>query len=336
MRPILASRWHSPMEYVVCGLCGRDIALHLATGSRFGIQTSVVVCSMCGFVYQNPRMMAEGLDRFYRETYRALYSNSPKEPPANLLKDQIAQGSAILQMCSRLIPQGSLVLDVGCGPGGTLLPFRDSGYSVLGIEPGAYGHWGARHLGLDIRIGTLETVDLSKLHPDLIILSFVLEHVPSPKATLLHVWSILKPAGVVFLEVPNLRRLRGPVKEYFHVAHLNFFTPSTLSAFLALTGYQPIIQRAGREYSIKAVATKSLDMDPNDRGGPLKADDANAIQELVWRHARLIRLEYAVRHAAWPVMRIGYHFLTRLAGSRVAQSSTHLIRRMWFRVRYGG
>jgi SAM-dependent methyltransferase len=64
----------------------------------------------------------------------------------------------------------------------------------------------------------------------------VLEHLAEPRAFLSKAATVLKPGGLCFLLVPNLRslavRLLGPRYRYVLPEHLNYFTADTLRFFV--------------------------------------------------------------------------------------------------------
>jgi 2-polyprenyl-3-methyl-5-hydroxy-6-metoxy-1,4-benzoquinol methylase len=67
---------------------------------------------------------------------------------------------------------------------------------------------------------------------DLILMSHVLEHIDDPAAELRAMTAVLKPAGAIFLEVPNgAGNRRLPIDD--NKAHLHFFSPSSLLRLLA-------------------------------------------------------------------------------------------------------
>jgi SAM-dependent methyltransferase len=85
-----------------------------------------------------------------------------------------------------------------------------------------------------------------------IVLSDVLEHLPSPRATLAHIKRMLRPRGFVAINVPNFseRRLRTieaalkrgakPPKDVSPWEHLNYFTPTSLREMLVAEGFTPL------------------------------------------------------------------------------------------------
>ena len=77
---------------------------------------------------------------------------------------------------------------------------------------------------------------------DAVVSFHVLEHVDSPAEFLRHVNRILRPGGLVHLEVPNLARWgEGGLDHFFQFPHLFSFTETTLRNYLtAIGGFRPI------------------------------------------------------------------------------------------------
>ncbi|MBI3299550.1 MAG: class I SAM-dependent methyltransferase [Elusimicrobia bacterium] len=184
------------------------------------------------------------------------------------------------------------LLDVGCGKGEFLSVARTRGWAVAGIEPsqGLCEHARAAY-GLDVRLGTLETAGAEAAAFDAVTLNHVLEHVERPLELLRGARGLLKPDGLLFVEVPNcdsylLRaadayfRLRGldwssrlsPLHPPFH--RFGFTVASLLHALRA-AGLEPVelvtYSGKGRGYRggrglaavMRGAAAALLDLLPN-------------------------------------------------------------------------
>ncbi|GAI03857.1 unnamed protein product, partial [marine sediment metagenome] len=91
--------------------------------------------------------------------------------------------------------------------------------------------------------GTLEESKFPDEFFNTVILSQVLEHLPSPRASLREIFRILKPGGKVFIYCPNassyLRKLFG---KYWHGWHIPFhfyaFTQQTIKKLAESAGFK--------------------------------------------------------------------------------------------------
>ena len=100
------------------------------------------------------------------------------------------------------------LLDVGCGTGKALEAFREIGWDVTGVEinPQA-ASIARRRLGCQILLGGFEEVPLGDERFDVVRFCHNLEHLPSPRGALEKAQRILRPTGLVWIEVPNAASL---------------------------------------------------------------------------------------------------------------------------------
>jgi SAM-dependent methyltransferase len=121
----------------------------------------------------------------------------------------------------------------------------DRGWRCQGVEPDrdAWSH-AVTTLGMDVCWGTLETCRLEPQSFDAITMLQVLEHLADPRQTLQRVRELLRPGGVLLVEVPNIDcwpvKLLGRRHRHFAKHHFTFFGLKTLSALLRDCGYEVI------------------------------------------------------------------------------------------------
>jgi SAM-dependent methyltransferase len=201
------------------------------------------------------------------------------------------------------------LLDVGCGCGVFLDEARAAGWQVAGVEAAAKAAEIARsRFGLDVRVGTLEKLDLPRESFDAITFFDVLEHLPDPLATLQHARVLLRPNGVLVAQSPNfasvMRCLLGERwRWYFLPNHLHHFTPRTLRHLLAACGL--VVER---------VSTFDI---PEEFAANL-CEGAALGRPRLFRHAavrRAVRLLVRTGSPAWS--RIGFGGLIRAFARRV-------------------
>jgi SAM-dependent methyltransferase len=150
-----------------------------------------------------------------------------------------------LKLGERLSPQ-SAVCDVGCGSGVMLQEVASLGHRVVGVEPNAAAREVGNARGIEILEGSGE--DLTRLAGrqfDLVSMIHSLEHTYDPIKSLAGCANLLKPGGLLWVEVPNHDCYgftdRGPV--WFHTdagRHMHYFTASSLQDALRLVGLQPV------------------------------------------------------------------------------------------------
>jgi 2-polyprenyl-3-methyl-5-hydroxy-6-metoxy-1,4-benzoquinol methylase len=137
--------------------------------------------------------------------------------------------------------EGSRVLDVGCGAGSLLAAFAGEGNHLTGYEPDrSMSRFAAERLPAACVAPEFFDPERHAGEPfDLITSSHVHEHVPDPVGFLSALLRLLRPGGVVFLEVPHDPPVA--VREQIHAPlrgklHLSFFVPETLRAVIAAAG----------------------------------------------------------------------------------------------------
>lgn len=315
-----------PEALDACDLCGGSDVTQITEGRRFGRVAPIVQCTGCGLTFLSPRPTHAELDGFYRDEYRTLYSGST-EPTSWFVDDQRRRGERIIERVPGLPAR---VLDIGCGAGASLLPFRDAGCEVVGIEPGPFGTWGAEHLGIDI-YSTANVGDVAGPF-DLVLLSFVLEHVASPFDTMASLRQIIDPGARVYLEVPNLLCARGAVEDYFHLAHLTYFTPATLAATLEAAGFDVEDREQRDDYSVWQVATYTGR--PHARRKPSAAlDNPAATTARLARQQRIERVERVVRGVLKPPERVAMAVARGVAGDDAAQRLRMSASKAWVSTR---
>ncbi len=233
-----------PTESRPCPVCDKVHGETLAEKDRYGIPFAVVICPDCGLIRTNPRMTQEAYASFYNSDYRALYSGQERpddayfrtiRPRAEIIRDFVGRNGL-------KIGPGSVVIEVGCGAGGILKIFQETGAHVVGCDLGdeflAYG----RTVGkMDLRRGFLRDLELVG-QADLIIYSHVIEHVLDVHEELRTIRRFLKPGGGVYIEVPSVKNLWKPYQGDFlrilQNAHTYHFSLATLTNLLARGGFR--------------------------------------------------------------------------------------------------
>jgi 2-polyprenyl-3-methyl-5-hydroxy-6-metoxy-1,4-benzoquinol methylase len=140
------------------------------------------------------------------------------------------------------------LIDVGCGSGYFLDLARNGGFDVLGIEPFPAEAKHARELyNVDVVSGDSALRDLEPRY-DVATMWNVLEHSRNPVELVTEVGRVLRPGGVVLIEVPNmlLWRYLVPLRRWLGTKgpglilyeHINHFTPRSLTAVLRQAGFK--------------------------------------------------------------------------------------------------
>jgi 2-polyprenyl-3-methyl-5-hydroxy-6-metoxy-1,4-benzoquinol methylase len=236
------------METVVCNSCGCADAIQL---HKFPLPPEsqdawVVRCTHCGLVYLNPRPIKERIGFYYPPNYQA-----------NMLS-LLARGSTnpigragFAMVRRRRTPrrrQGGRLLDVGCSNGAYLAAMREEGWDVEGVEFDRDAvEYARQSRNLKVTQGEIEEGlgQLAAASFDVVTMWHVLEHSFNPATALQQIHRILKPGGMLMLEVPNFASPSVSIfKRYWFPMdiprHLYQFTPTTLRAMLTKAGFHSI------------------------------------------------------------------------------------------------
>lgn len=153
-----------------------------------------------------------------------------------------------VQMIEELprIDKTSFILEVGSNDGSFLYELQKHGYqNLLGIEPARDAQEAARKKGVKI-IPSYFNLKAAKDYVrkygrcDLFIARQVLEHISDLKTFKDAMNTVLSPDGFVIFEVPNFACNLKTLDYTIWEEHINYFTPETLSFFLAKAGIQII------------------------------------------------------------------------------------------------
>ena len=239
------------LEFINCDLCKLDnnTTLLCTRDYRYGHfeMFNIVKCNNCRLIYMNPRPTSESIltlyDKYYtpKDDLQLLPKLENKRLMMNLKKLwHKLNGQYIDEIISKA--KGK-VLDVGCGNGYLLLPLKDKGCEVYGVEINYKSVNVCNELGLKVFCGTLEDANFPDEFFDIVILSQVLEHLSSPKVSLRKTFRILKPSGKVFIYCPNANSyLSRLFSKYWHGWHLPFhfyvFTKDTIEKLAVETGFK--------------------------------------------------------------------------------------------------
>lgn len=229
--------------FISCPLCSKDNFREIYNRQ----DNRIVRCWECGFMYQNPRS-EKLIDRANEEGYYQREYLTAAAPHKKLFEEKFDE------FLSAQNP--GKVLDVGCATGQFLDVAKDRGWQAEGID---VSKWACNYLTergyQDIYNCTLEESGFAENSFDAVHMSHVLEHIPAPALFLGEVHRILKPAGLVMIEVPNeslfplnyrlinflLPKNLPPRKA--PRSHLSLFTKSTLRNILKANNLNPILVR---------------------------------------------------------------------------------------------
>jgi ubiquinone/menaquinone biosynthesis C-methylase UbiE len=141
--------------------------------------------------------MTLSLDRqnAYRERYRALH---PDWQPATQVYESLIR--------ERLAPQLRL-LDLGCGRGGVIEQLGEALDRPVGIDPDLASLREFRLPDVPLAQALADHIPLQDECVDVMVCSWVFEHLDDPPRVLAEVRRVLKPGGCLIFLTPNARSL---------------------------------------------------------------------------------------------------------------------------------
>ncbi len=247
---------HSP-RFIPCAVCDSvDPAPFLHPRRSPG---PVVRCRTCGMVYVSP---IESPDSLIDDTTALGFPGAMRESTdVNLLvgtweaallsrklpaREALRRNhlAALERIASHCPPPGRL-LDFGSGWGFFLQDAQAAGWGVQGLEP-LPGHAIYTRGALDIPVvtDTLRDDTFGSGSFDVVTAFQVFEHLPDPATEIDKIRYILKPGGLLVIEVPNiatpLLKLFCGHHRHFVQDHLWFFSPHTLARFVRAHGFTPL------------------------------------------------------------------------------------------------
>ncbi|MCA1953875.1 MAG: class I SAM-dependent methyltransferase [Anaerolinea sp.] len=246
------------VEQAICDLCGgqafellypgtadvaEDPALYYGSSRQKAGHLPIVRCRGCGLVLSNPR---DDL-----ATRRQAYAQLADEDYAaeEFARQWVA--AQRLDWIEKWVDRARLI-DVGCATGVFVGQALGRGWWAEGVDPSLWALARARQRWPQARFhpGMLEDLPLPEQRFDVLTLWDVLEHVQSPTALLSRAAEWVKPGGWLALNVPNVSsfsaRWMGRRWVLLLREHLWYFSPKTLRALLARTGWRLIAQRPNR------------------------------------------------------------------------------------------
>lgn len=253
------------MEKINCPICEKDNARKiygrgvLKRGQGL-IKFSNTICRSCGLVYKNPRMDVEEIITSYRGYTKDCFSLDSAEKINKYIEHIEGKkgGSVNLDFLKEFLRPGHRVLEIGSGFGLLLKNIKDSiGCEVLGIEPADSAGYGVLKYGISIFHGSFEEY-FKKFGAgekfDAIVMQHVFEHFPEPLEILEKIKTLLRPEGVVYIEVPNILFFERRIKYFFDFWHYYNYSPGTLSKIMQKGGFKVIRRNAKKPSRVQIFA----------------------------------------------------------------------------------
>ncbi len=233
---------HAELEWIDCPCCGGREPEQLLDHDSFGFPIGLARCRACGFLFTNPRPTEPYMQSFYRDSYLAFYEGHKTFSDEYIREHRLDQAAEErLARYEQLVPSDGAVLDVGCGAGLFLAELRKRRPTVrvVGIEPGAaQARFARERFGIAVHEGVYQDFpDTTRF--DLIVAFHVAEHLHDLPGFFAFCREHLAPHGHVVIESPNVAGDWAGMG-FFHIAHVNAFTPQTLAFVASRHGFRVV------------------------------------------------------------------------------------------------
>jgi 2-polyprenyl-3-methyl-5-hydroxy-6-metoxy-1,4-benzoquinol methylase len=229
---------------VPCPLCSsKSLYLYTDAPSHYGPEKhSVSRCSECGMIFTNPQ------SKTYLEEVENRGALARHFQP-KVIKGMCRQAHFLLRLI-KPFSSGNRLLDFGSGAGGMVHTALHEGWDAIGYDlngglvAAANDHW---------QFSALQTGPLEEFYTkytgafDAIISYQVFEHLQEPLITGKRLFSLLKPGGILLIDVPNVFQ----PGEWFSkgrtldpTAHWCHFSTATLSTLIRKIGCEVVYSSA--------------------------------------------------------------------------------------------
>jgi len=187
---------NAPGTCILCGTRDRELLIERDPWKIYR-------CTSCSLGVLDPRPTGEELTALYTREYFVSQYDEGAKPGSPEFKKWLSLLDHRVQFFKPKKAKGRL-LDIGCGNGYFLALCRSKGYEVQGID---ISEWAAKYatetLGLPVRVGQIDDMELPGRHFDIITLWHSLEHTRNPRYAIERAKDWLKANGILVIEVPN-------------------------------------------------------------------------------------------------------------------------------------
>lgn len=238
-----------------CPLCPRsDLRLLGRRGGDahrlgLGLVSFVYQCKGCGLIFPDPMPVPSQIAEHYGDAEKYFAEHA--------LEDKVAAHDNVLRSIEQLVARPGRLLDIGTGRGEMLKAATGRGWKAVGLEPSCvFARFAREYSGAEVVEAMLEDRPFESDSFDVVTMGAVLEHVFDPVQVLTEINRVLRPGGVLWLDVPNeagafyrlgnlYQRLRGRdwvvnLSPTFPPYHVFGFTPRAIRRLARLTGFKVV------------------------------------------------------------------------------------------------
>ena len=224
---------------LTCQFCGNHDLLYTLMAYEFntGEPFELWKCNNYNALFTLPRLSDRELEKYYEKTY---YGKRKSLVDQTITRERVG---ALLRLAGN---KPKKVLDVGCGNGLFLLGLQKKGWDISGTELAPESHIN-HDVSRFVCKGPIEKCERAFAAGsfDIITMWHTLEHFTDPKKYLAEAQKLLKPGGLLVIEVPNFTSLQSRItgRHWYPLyvpQHQTHFSPQALALLLKKSGFRPI------------------------------------------------------------------------------------------------
>ena len=223
-----------------CEICESKNLKHFRDLGRIGKpgeygRLGICICFDCGHRFLNPRKSDNFFKKYYMKKYRKIAFGS-FEPSKFYINEQYKRSNGILRYFKSKIKKGNF-LDHGCASGATMIPWKEMGWQVFGIDPHLPSVVvGKNRLKLDIRHAFGEKLPFKNNFFETIMSLGSLEHSYDINKSLKEIFRVLRKNGKLIIRW-RVDKIKGSPFEYYNHNHFRYFTKKTWKNILNKHGF---------------------------------------------------------------------------------------------------
>ncbi len=202
------------VEDSTCYGCGTTMEVLSEVVNSRG-ETGLVsgLCPDCGFVKRTRNLSNDWYSHHFSKNWLK-----------QRVGEQVIEDRYLFELLIPFLPDRGRVLDVGCGLGTRLIPFKKAGFDVCGVEPSEKRSSAASAVLGDIETATAEDYLVDCSHSfDLIYFFDVLQFIENPFKLLSMTAEKLEDGGLIYMHVGAFHLSDNNFCQFSHIGVLRSF-----------------------------------------------------------------------------------------------------------------
>jgi SAM-dependent methyltransferase len=222
-----------------CRICNNTEMTPILSGlqTRLGEVYSLMQCNLCAFISTHPLPGPNILKQYYDQDY---WQNSGGKTGGLLDTFYNLRMHGIIKAIKTMVPCNGYILDWGAGDGSLLRLLEAEGFEGVGIDI-----YSAESPNRKLINSSIQDAPFQNGSFDAITCFHVLEHIDEPVPSIKKAIQLLKPGGILILEVPNIESFGFKLfkRNWYPLdipVHINHFSLTVLQRILDTAGNNQI------------------------------------------------------------------------------------------------